>query len=186
MTEHQLDADFPEGFVLPVVGLAQRVGGLRQHPGGDVGDVGAGVAVLWGGFALGGGDQRVGEPVDLCTVVVEVVLPYHLGALGGQHPAQRITDGGPPGAADVDGPGRVGRDELQVDLGPGQCLPVPVGAAARDDAVDDGTLRRGVQAQVDEPGSGDFGRGHAGGAGQRLGEPSGQLTRVHPDLLAQL
>ena len=44
----------------------------------------------------------------------------------------------------------------------------------------------GVDAQVDEAGARDVGRGDAVGLGQRGGEPAGQLTRVGADLLAQL
>ena len=124
--EHQVDADVAEGLVLLGVGQAQRVGRLLQDLRGDVGDVAARVAVLRGGLALGGGDQRAGEPVDLGAVVVEVVLAHHVGALRGQQPAQRVADGGPAGAADVDRPGRVGRDELQVDLVAGQRVGVAV------------------------------------------------------------
>ena len=71
----------PERLVLLGVGLAQRVGRLLQNLCGDVGDVAARVAVFRRGLALGRGDQRVGEPVDLGAVVVEVVLAYHVGAL---------------------------------------------------------------------------------------------------------
>ena len=130
---------------------------------GDVGDVAARVAVFRGGLALGGGDQRVGEPVDLGAVVVEVVLAHHVGALRGEQPAQRVADGGPAGAADVDRPGRVGRDELQVDLVAGQRVGVAVGVAGVDDVVDDQALRRGLQPQVDEARSGDLRRGDAVG-----------------------
>ena len=114
--EHQVDADGAERLAHLVVGLAQHVGLLGEHLRGDVGDVVARVAVLGRGLALGGGDQRVGEAVDLGAVVVEVVLADDTGALGGQQPAQRVADGGPAGAADVDRAGRVGGDELEVDV----------------------------------------------------------------------
>ena len=127
----------PERLLLLVVGLAQRVGRLLQDLRGDVGDVVARVAVLGGGLALGRGDQRAGEPVDLGAVVVEVVLPNHVGALGGQQPAQRVADGRPAGAADVDRAGRVGGDELEVDVLAGQIVGVAVGVAGVDDVVDD-------------------------------------------------
>ena len=123
------------------VGQAQRVGLLGEDLGGDVGDVVAGVAVLGRRLALGGGDQRVGEPVDLGAVVVEVVLADDVGALGGQQPAERVADGGPAGAADVDGPGRVGRDELEVDVRAREVVGVAVVRAGADDVVDDDALR---------------------------------------------
>ena len=122
VVEHQVDPDGAERLAHLGVGQAQRVRILGQHLGGDVADVGAGVAVLGGRLALGGGDQRVGEPVDLRAVIVEVVLAYHLGALGAQQPAQRVADRGPARATDVDGAGGVGGDELEVDLGPVQRL----------------------------------------------------------------
>ena len=100
--EHQVDADPPERLVLFGVGLAQRIGCLLQNLCGDVGDVAARVAVFRSGLTFRGGDQRVGEPVDLGAVVVEVVLAYHVGALRGEQPAQRIANGRPAGAADVD------------------------------------------------------------------------------------
>src|SRR4029453_2181052 len=108
------------------VGQAQRVGLLGEHLGGDLLDVVAGVAVVRRRLALGCGNQGVGKPVDLGTVVVEVVLAHNLGALGGQQPAQRVADGGPAGATDVDGPSRVGGDELEVDVGALERLGVPV------------------------------------------------------------
>ena len=58
--------------------------------------------------------------------------------------------------------------------------------AGVDDVVDDLGLGRGFQAHVDEARSGHLGRGDTVGLRQRLGEPSGQLTRVCADLLAEL
>ena len=63
---------------------------------------------------------------------------------------------------------------------------VAVGVAGVDDVVDDQALRRGVQPQVDEAGSGDLRRGDAVCLGQRVGEPSGQLAGVGTDLLGEL
>ena len=146
MGEHQVDADRAERLAHLVVGQAQRVGLLGEDLGGDVADVVAGVAVVGRRLALGGRDQRVGEPVDLGAVVVEVVLADHVGALGGQQPAERVADGGPAGAADVDGPGRVGRDELEVDVRAGQDVGVAVAGAGAEDVVDDDVLRGGVDA----------------------------------------
>src|SRR6185312_9517631 len=148
---------------------------------GDVGDVAARVAVFGGGLALGGGDQGVGEPVDLRTVVVEVVFAHHVGALRRQQPPQGVADGGPARTADVDRPGRVGRDEFQVDVVPGQRPGVAVRLAGVDDVVDDLGLRRRLEAHVDEARAGHLGGGDALDLGQRLGEPTGQLTRVCTD-----
>ena len=184
--EHQVDADGAERLAHLVVGQAQRVGFLGEHLGGDLFDVVARVAVVRRGFALGGGDQGVGEPVDLGAVVVEVVLAHDMGALGGQQPAERVADGGPAGAADVDGPGRVGGDELQVDVLALERLGVAVVGAGGEDVVDDDALGGGLDAQVDEAGTCDVGGGDAVLLGQRVGQPAGQLTRVGADLLAQL
>ncbi len=98
--EHQVDADGAEDLLLLAHGQVQHVGALLLHRGGDVGDVGARVSVLGGGFALGGGDQRAGEPVDLGAVVVEVVLARDRRALGGQDPAQRVAHRGPAGSTE--------------------------------------------------------------------------------------
>ena len=56
--EHQLDADGAERLVPLGLGQLQRVGRAATTCCGDLGDVRARVAVLGGGLALGGGDQR--------------------------------------------------------------------------------------------------------------------------------
>ncbi len=116
MGEHQVDADGAERLAHLGVGQAQRIGLFGKHLGGNVFDVVAGIAVVGRRLALRRRDQRVGEPIDLGAVVVEVVLTDDVGALRRQQPAQRVADGGPAGAADMDGSGGVGRDELQVDV----------------------------------------------------------------------
>ena len=98
------------------VGQVEHVGPLGDDGLRDLDDVLAAVAVLGGGLAAGARQQRPGEPVDLRAVVVEVVLPGDLGAGALEDPAQGVADRGPPGAAEVDRAGRVGGDELQVDL----------------------------------------------------------------------
>ena len=91
---------------------------------GDLPDVRAAVAVLRRRLTLRRRQQGAREPVDLHAVVVEVVLPRDLGALRGQDPGQRVADRSPAGAAQVHRPGRVGRDELQVDPLTGSAPPV--------------------------------------------------------------
>ena len=184
--EHQVHADGAEGLALVLGREAERVRRFGQHVGGDVVDVGTGVAVLRGGLSVGGGDQGVGEPVDLSAVVVEVVLAHHLAALGGQQTAQRVADGGPPGAADVDRSGGVGRDELEVNVAPGEQLGVAVGRSGVQHVGHDLTLGRGLDPQVHEAGSGHLGGGDTVGLGQRLGQPAGQLARVDTGLLRDL
>ncbi len=56
-------------------GSASTSGSVGDDPGGDLADVRAAVPVLGRRLALGRGEQRAGEPVDLHAVVVEVVLP---------------------------------------------------------------------------------------------------------------
>ena len=184
--EHQVDADGAERLAHLVVGQAQRVGLLGEHLSGDLLDVVAGVAVVRRGFAFGGGDQRVGEPVDLGAVVVEVVLAHDVCALRGEQASERVADGGPPGAADVDGSGRVGGDELEVDVLALERVRVAVVEAGIDDVVDDDALGGRLDAQVDEAGACDVGGRDAVLLGQGRGQPAGQLTRVGTDLLAEL
>ena len=86
----------------------------------------------------------------------------------------------------MDRPGRVGGDEFEVDLLTAERVGVAVVLACVDDVVDDDALGGGLEPQVDEAGPGDVGGGDAVGLGQRRREPSGQLTWVDPDLLAQL
>ena len=168
-------------------GRLERVGRLRQHLRGDVVDVAARVAVLGGGLAFGRGDQRAGEAVDLGAVVVEVVLAHHVGALRGQQPAQRVADGGPAGAADVDRPGRVGRDELEVDLLAGQLRrsgrsPWPASMTLLTITPWAEASRR----RLTKPGPATSAEAMPSASAQRGGQPAGQLARVGADLLAQL
>ncbi len=120
LVEHQRDALGPEDLQGGGVVEAGQLGPARDDRLRDLGDVRPGVAVLRRRLALGGGEQRLGEAVDLGAGVVEVVLGADLGAGGAQQPAQRVADGGPADAADVHRAGRVRRDELQVDLLPGE------------------------------------------------------------------
>jgi len=121
--------------------------------------------------------------VDLGAGVVEVVLAGDLRAARGQHPAQRVADRGPPGAAQVQRAGRVGGDELEVHVAPGQLVAGAVARARGEDLPDDRALGVGGQAQVDEPGPGDLGAGDAVAGGQLLGQPGRELARVHAGLL---
>jgi hypothetical protein len=85
--EHQVDADRAERLAHIGIGQAQCVGLLGKDLSCDVTDVVACVPVVGRRFALGGRDERVGEPVDLGAVVVEVVLANDFGTLSGQEPA---------------------------------------------------------------------------------------------------
>ncbi len=107
------------------------------------------------------------------------------GALSGQQPAQCVTHRGPASPADVDRSGRVGRDELQVDLLV-QLGGVAVLVGGGQHVGDDDALRGGLDAQVHEARAGDLGGGDTVGRGQRGGQPAGQLARIDADLLGEL
>ena len=186
MSEHEVDADGPEGLLLLIIGLSHRFGCLLQNLGSDIGNVITRVAVLRCGLALGRGDQRPGEPVDLGSVVVEVVLPDHPGALAAQQPAQCVADRRPAGAADVDGTGGVRGDEFEVDVLAREVVGVAVAGTRGHHVVDDDGLRRCFDAQVDEAGPGDVGGGDAWAGHQCFDQPSGQLAGVGADLLGDL
>jgi hypothetical protein len=115
--------------------------------------------------------------------VVDVVLPEHLRAPRREHAAQRVADGGPAGAAEVDRTRRVRRDELQVDRAATQLVTGAVGVGRREDLPDERALGVGREAQVDEPGTGRLGARHAVAGGEGLGEPGGQVARGHARLL---
>ena len=150
---------------------------LGQHRPDDLADVFAGVAVLGGRLAPRGGEQRVGEPIDLRARVVEVVLGADRGALGAQQPGQRVPNGRPPYPADVDRPGRVGRDELEVDALSGQSPPVPVGLALIDDGTGHCSRGRGNEPDVQEPGARDLDALDGRVAGQLVGDGLRQDAR---------
>ena len=59
-----------------------------------------------------------GERVDLGAGVVDVVFARHLVAGELQQIAERIAEHGAAAVADMDGPRRVGRDELDVTGSP--------------------------------------------------------------------
>src|SRR5688572_7677481 len=104
-----------------------------------------------------GRDQAAREPVDLDAVVVEVVLPGDEATLGFEHARETVADGRPPGAADVDGPGRVRGDELDVD---GHAVvegAAAIGLALLDDVPGEHTRGRGIQPDVEEAGPRDLG-----------------------------
>ena len=155
LVEHQLDAGRPEHLLSLVVRQRQGVRVVGQHPLGDVADVGAAVAVLRRRLALGRGQQRPGVPVDLGAVVVEVVLLADGRALRGQDPGQGVADRGPARAAQVQRPGRVGRDELEVEPLAGQQVGVPVRRAGGHDRPGQLSGGRGVQHDVEEARTGD-------------------------------
>ena len=186
LAEHQVHADCAERLTLLRLRKAHRLGRLGEHLCGDVVDVGAGVAVLGCRLRLRGGDEGISESVDLGAVIVEVVLPHDLGSLGAEQPAEGVADGGPPGAADVNRTGRVGRDELEVNAAPGEQSRVAVLGTGDGDVGDDDALGRGLDTQVDESGPGDLGGGDAVGVGECGGQPTGEFAWVGAGLLTHL
>ena len=184
--EHHLDARGAEHLLRLGVGKLERAGVLGQHCLRDVVDVGAAVAVLGHRPALRAGQQRAAEPVDLAAVVVEVVLPGDLGAGLGEDAPERVADGGPPDATDVQRAGRVGGDELEVDLLARERVRGPVRRTRGHDVGGDLALRAGGDRDVEEPGTRDVDRGHALGRPQLLGEQLAQRPRVGACLLGQL
>jgi hypothetical protein len=119
-------------------------------------------------------------------VVVEVVLAGDLRALALQDAGERVADGGPAGAAEVDGPGRVGGDELEVDDLVGAGVVGAVGRARLDDRLREGAGGGGIQPDVDEAGPGDLDRRDAVGRGERVGDLLRELARVRPTTLPSL
>ena len=84
--------------------------------GGQLGDVLALVAAF--GHLLGRlvrASRLSPRRADLPAGVVDVVLAADLVAGAVEHPGQGVAVAAPPAVADVDGPGRVGRDELDLD-----------------------------------------------------------------------
>ena len=155
------------------VGQRQRVRLGRDDLRGDLADVVAAVAVLRGRLALRPRRPASSTNRSICAAgVVEVVLPGDLGPARGQHPAQRVADRGPPGAAQVQRAGRVGRDELQVDVAAGVVVagavaPRPRPAPRRRCAP----CASAASRRLMKPGPGDLGRRDAG-AGRPAPRPA--------------
>ena len=186
LAEHQVHADSPEYLVLFDIGKTHRIGGLGQYLRGDIADIGTGVTVFGRWLTFDRGDQRVDEAIDLGAVVIEVVLAHHCCTLGGQQPAQCVADGGPPGAADVNRAGRVGRDELEVDVLPVEQTRTTVIGAGRHDIGHHHALSRCLDPQIDESGPGYLRRGDCIGVGECGDQPARELARVRAGLLAHL
>ncbi|MPM98877.1 hypothetical protein SDC9_146067 [bioreactor metagenome] len=102
---------------------------------------------------------RQAEDVHLPAGVIDVVLAGDVPAGEGQQARQRGAVGGAAAVADVQRAGRVGRDELDLHL-----LPAAGGGTAEvfllgEHGLDHVGLAAGIEAEVDEAGTGDFGSG---------------------------
>ena len=184
LIEHQVSTDFAENL-FGVLSL-KRVGALSQNLVLNVNNVRASVAVLGGLLTAGGGNQGTHEAVNLGAVVVEVVLAHHVSALSLQHAGERITDGGPAGAAQVDGAGRVRGDELKVNGLAGELVAAAVGFARLNDGGGELACCCCVQGDVQEAGARDVYGCHAGDGADLLGQKSCCLARVLAHLLGEL
>src|SRR5690606_6186785 len=139
------------------------------------------VAALGQGPTGPAGQDRLAEATDLPAGVVDVVLAGDLVAAALEQPAERVAVGGEPAVADVDRPGRVGRDELDLDA---LALPEVVAGVALlalgDDLGQDLVEPGGRQVEVDEPRARDLDPldvPRRVGL-QRRGEAGGQLAGV--------
>ena len=149
-------------------------------------DVIASVAIFRGGLTLGRGDQRVGEAVNLRAVIIEVVFARHCCAASSQHPAEGIADSSPTRTTQVDRPGGVSGDELQVDLLTSQFFACAEVIPRFQDVCHDLALCRCGQADVEESGTGHGSFLDGILLTERLGQPGSQLARVRPGSLGHL
>ena len=169
-----------------VIGQLEQVGTLVQRCLGEVVDVRAGVAALGGRLALGAGQDAAAEVVHLRAGVVDVVLGLDVGARGLEQPVHGVAEGGPPGVPQVQRPGRVGRDELEVDDLTGGRVVVPVCRPGRHDGARQLACGRGVDGDVEEPRAGDVDGLDPGQPLEALSELRRDLARRHTGALGEL
>lgn len=184
--EHHLHASGAELLADLVLGALECIGDLLLDIGCNLLNVLSAIAVLRSRLALGRSHERVGEAVDLAAMIVEVVLAGYLSAGGFEHAAEGIAHGCPTGAAQVDRTGGVSGDEFEVNLLAFVGIVVAVVSAGLADLVHDGALCGGSQADVQEARACDLGDVNGVVLSQRLGQPGGQLARIHAGLLGYL
>ena len=180
-------------LLLPLrrIGIQQLIAvgvivGLGQLP-----DVAALIAVLREGHCVlpqddleVAGLDGVGELVDLVAGVVDVELPRHVGAAGGEHGGQGVAQDAAPGVAHVHGAGGVGGDEFHHDLlalqGVGGAVVIALGLHGGHHVPQPD----GVQPEVQEAGAGDLGGGEVAALQvQVLQQLLGHVPGRHPQLL---
>ena len=179
-------AGLPERDRPFIVGQVEDARLLGEHLLRDVVDVRALVAVLRHRLALRPGLDRGAELVHLRPAVVDVELPLHAGTGRVEHPGQRVADRGPPGVAEVQRPGRVGRDELDVDPLAGERVVAAVRRPGREHVCRDLSLGPGRDRDVEEPRPRDVDGRDPVRAPQPLGDQLGEGPRVGARLLRQL
>ena len=122
----------------------------------------AGVPVFGGRLAGDRGQHRAAEALHLRAGVVDVELARDRRAAGQQQARDRVAERRPAGVADVQRPGGVGADELDVD----RVAALGVVRAERGPGLDDGLGERagggGIQSDVDEAGARDLDAGDPG------------------------
>ncbi len=182
LLQHQLD---------PATFERLGVGGpsLGDDPFGQLDHVLALVAALG---RLGPGHpsgNRFREALDLAAGVVDVVLALGLVPDRLQQPHQGVAISGVAAAADVQWPGRVGRDELDQDplgrLGRRRAEPI----AGRDQGSQRPLVPGVGEKEVDEAGAGDLDPVEAAGLAEvalELGlEAGGDIARAFPQRARQ-
>ena len=152
----------------------------------NVADIRSAVAVIRGWLAEVTGEHAARETVDLRAVIIEVVLAGDIRPLGLQHPGEAVADGRPTHAAHVDGAGRVGRDEFEVDLDARVHRASTVGGASIDDGLRERTGGGRFETDVDEARAGHFDGCHAGELLEPRGQLGGYLARSGAKLLGDL
>ena len=163
----------------------------REELVGELDQVGAVVALLGdrrlaAHALLHPRPQRLAEAHDLAPRVVHVELARDRVALPLEQRAHAIAQRRAAPVRHVQRPGRVGRDELDVDRERPLWAPAPVVGAGDDDLAQRLAELRGRQAEVDEAGSRDLDRVHDArreveGRDDLLGDPA----RRRPERLRQ-
>ena len=126
--------------------------------------------------------NRAGKLVDLVSGVIDIKLPGHVRAAGGENGGQRIAQHAAPGVAHVHGAGGVGGDELHHDLLPLEAFVGAVGVPLRFHGVHDPGVPLIPQPEVQKAGAGDL-RGGEIGTGEvhvvqkRLCDDTGGLSQ---------
>ena len=184
LIEHQVSTDFAENL-FGVLSL-KRVGALSQNLVLNVNNVRASVAVLGGLLAASSGNQGAHETVNLSAVVVEVVFTHDVSAFSLKDAGERITDGSPAGATQVDGAGGVRGDELKVDGLAGELVAAAVCFTSLNDGGGKLTGSCGVQGDVQEAGASNIYGCNTGDGADLLCQKSCCLTRVLAHLLGEL